>query len=295
MFVYLRKNSKFISITFATGVLLAVFFVTIRYRNFGGPELALAVNADFNYLEQLFQEEPEVVPVLRPAEVSPVKIPIFIYHSVRPYVPEESIMQDRFDITPELFEQQLVYLQDHGYTTVGLDELAKDINTGTTTQGMKPVALTFDDGWRNQYKYAFPLLKKYHMTATFYVYTKPIDHENVHYLTWDNVKEMNTAGMTIGSHTLSHPFLKNSSSADMHKEIFESKKVIEAEIGKPVQNFAQPFGYSTPEIEVLIKEAGYATARGTYRGNYHSKNEIYNLQGYFVSDKLSDFTYILNR
>lgn len=295
MFDYLKENSKFISIAFAIGAFLAVFFVTVRYRSFGGPELALAVSADFNYLEQFFQDEPEKIPTPVITEVLPVKVPIFIYHSVRPHISGISLEQDSFDITPELFEQQLAYLRDNGYTTIGLDDVEKYINQGTTTPVAKPVAITFDDGWRNQYKYAFPLLKKYHMTATFYVYTKPIDRENAHFLSWEQIREMSAAGMTIGSHSLSHPLFKNSLPEGIVKEIFESKKVIETEIGKPVRHFAQPFGYSTPEIEALIKEAGYATARGTYRGSQHSREEVYNLRGYFVSDKLSDFIYIVNR
>lgn len=280
-------------------LILAIFFggsyFMIQYRTFGGHRLSIAANTDFNYLEDLFQEEPEEVHPPHTAEIPVVKVPIIIYHSVRPYIPGESIMQDRYDITPELFEQQLVYLRDHGYTPINFDTLATDIKMGTTTPAKKPVALTFDDGWENQYKYAFPLLKKYHMNATFYIYTKPIDNKKPHFLSWDQVREMSAAGMTIGSHTLSHPFLKSLSLADMRKEIFDSKKVIEDKIGKPVLHFAQPFGYTSPEIESIIKEAGYVTARGTRKGVLHSQDDMFNIHGYFTSDSFNDFIYIMNR
>lgn len=267
-----------------------------QYRTFGGPKVALAVNTDFNYLENFFQEEPEgeVIATSTP-EVPAIKVPIIIYHSVRPYIPGESIIQDRWDITPELFEQQLIYLRDNGYTTISFDTLAADIKMGTTTPIMKPIALTFDDGWENQYKYAFPLLKKYHMVATFYVYTNPVNHTNAHFLSWDQLREMSVAGMTIGSHTLSHPFFKNSSSADIREEIFESKKVLEGELKKPILHFAQPFGYTSPKIEAFIKEAGYVSARGTHKGSMLTQSDLFDLRGYFTSDNFNDFVYILNR
>lgn len=276
-------------------VVLGEFYVMFQYKTFGGPKVALAINTNFNYLEDLFQRDQEETPSPNIVDVLPVKIPIIIYHSVRPYIPDESILQDRFDLTPELLEQQLAYLQDHGYTTISLDDLERDIKRGTTTPVLRPVVLTFDDGWRNQYRYAFPLLKKYHMQATFYVYTNPVDNEAEHFLTWEQIKEMAAAGMTIGSHTLSHPYFGNSSSAEMRKEIFESKRVLERNLGKTVLHFAQPFGYTSPGIEALIKEAGYETSRGTHRGVYHSQGDIFHLQGYFVSDSFDDFVQILNR
>ena len=133
------------------------------------------------------------------------------------------------------------------------------------------------------------------MIATFYVYSNPIDKKRPSYLSWDQLREMSAAGMIIGSHTLSHPLFRNLTVPEIKNEIVKSKKVIESEIGKPVLTFAQPFGYSSPGIEALIKEAGYKTARGTFKGVYHSQADLYNLQGYFTSDNFNDFVYILSR
>ena len=222
-----------------------------------------------------------------------VKVPIFVYHHVRPHVPTESPLQDEYDITPELFEEQLVYLRDHGYTAVTLDDLVSLIGKKTTAPVLKPVILTFDDGWENQYVYAFPLLKKYHTAATFYVYTNPIG--KAPYLTWGQIKEMDAAGMTIASHTLLHPHMNRLSAAERKREIVESKQVLEEKLGKPVLHFALPFGYASPAIIAIVREAGYATCRTTDDGVYHTSNDLLKLRATVITDDFRDFVDALNR
>ncbi|MBX4206402.1 polysaccharide deacetylase family protein [Candidatus Parcubacteria bacterium] len=179
------------------------------------PELQLAAS-----LEQSFQDEPQEVPA-----PGALKIPIFIYHSVRPFGANDPESLKAYEVTPELFEKELKYLQDNGYTVISLDQVAYDLKVGSTGL-VKPVVLTFDDGWANQYKYAFPLLKKYHMAATFYVYTRPIGSK--HFMTWDNLKEMSAAGMDIEDHSHTHPLFKNLPLDQAETEVVYSKKIIEA-------------------------------------------------------------------
>ncbi len=239
-----------------------------------------------NIIEIYFQSLPEEKPA--PAAV---KVPIFIYHSVRPHIAGESAMQDAYDVTPELLERELAYLRDNGYTTITPDTLAADLKAGTTSP-TKPVMLTFDDGWENQYKYAFPLLKKYHATATFYIYTNPISKQK-HFLTWEEVKEMSDAGMTIGDHTLSHPYLKKLPLDAFKREVTESKTIIEQHIGKPVVHFASPFGFTDADIMQILGQAGYATARTTYKGVY--QDNALRLRGILVTDSFDYFISQLKR
>ena len=164
----------------------------------------------------------------------------------------------------------------------------KDASTSPAT---KPVLLTFDDGWENQYKYAFPLLKKYGMLATFYVYTNPIGTK--HFLSWDEIREMDAAGMTIAAHSVSHPYYKELSLAAVKDEVEKSKQIIESHIGKPVVHFASPFGYTNPDIIEIIKAAGYKTARTTYKGIY--QDNAFRLRGFLVSDNYKDFVKELNQ
>ncbi|MBU6415380.1 polysaccharide deacetylase family protein, partial [Patescibacteria group bacterium] len=110
-------------------------------------------------LEHSLQEKAE--------EIKPgsVKVPILIYHSVRPHSANQSPFQKYYDVAPAMFEQQLQYLKDHQYVVIGLDYLADALTQGIILP-QKSVVITFDDGWRNQYAYAFPLLRKYNDTAT---------------------------------------------------------------------------------------------------------------------------------
>ncbi len=268
-----------------TAVIGSVYLI---FKKYGADELYAIFPKELApaQIEKIIQNLPEE----KPAE-NALKIPIFIYHSIRPHIPTESKNQDAYDITPELFEEQLSYLKNNEYSAISLDELAHEIEDGKAPP--KQVILTFDDGWHNQYKYAFPLLKKYNMIGVFFIYTNPIGKK--HFLTWDEIKEMSAAGMTIGDHTLSHPYLKTISMDAIKKEITNSKKIIEDNIGKPVLHFASPFGYTNEKIMTLVKEAGYETARTTHKGIYHSKNDILRLTGILVSDNFDDFVAVLNR
>ena len=263
---------------------LIVEFAVFRHLNIKETVALISLEAEEEWagVEKALQELPEEAP-----PPQSLRIPIFIYHHIRPYVIGESARQNQFDITPELFDQQLAYLENHGFTTITLDDLMRDVASGTTTPAHKPVILTFDDGWENQYEYAFPLLKKHHMIGTFYVYTNPIGTRV--YFTWDQLREMDAAGMTIADHTLSHPYFKKISLDEVRREVVESKKILEEKLGKPVLHFASPYGYTDENIQKIVREAGYKTARTTYKGTYHAKDSLMKLRGILVNDSLNDF------
>ena len=129
--------------------------------------------------------------------------------------------------------------------------------------------ISFDDDWEGQYTYALPLLKKYGFTATFYIWVVVVGMK--HHMTWDEVKELDAAGMQIGCHTLTHPFLQRVRSDDaLRREIVVSKKRIEEHIGKPVTTFAYPFGQYNERVVSFVREAGFTSARSTWPGVVHS-------------------------
>jgi peptidoglycan/xylan/chitin deacetylase (PgdA/CDA1 family) len=208
-----------------------------------------------------------------------------------------------YHYTPPNFEHQLMYLEQHGYTTVGLDQVAAAL-AGNSTLPPKPVVLTFDDGFANQMQ-AFDLLHQHHMKATYYIInggaksnwcigagrryndpSQPPSGCGDAYLSWDQVRTLDQSGLiTIGGHTLDHPNLASLSTDDQRHEIIDSKTQIEQEIGHPIHDFAYPYGnYNATTIQIT-QEAGYTTAVTTAPGQYQTPGQPYTLRR--IRDTLS--------
>lgn len=203
-------------------------------------------------------------------------IPIVVYHIVRPNYPGDSEAVRNLAQTPEVFDAQMKYLGDAGYHVVSFVDLENYFQNGMPLP-TKPLIISFDDGWGNQFQYAFPILEKYHYTATFFVFTNPIGTKG--FITWDQLRTMRDAGMTIGSHSRSHPYLtKIGNPTALWNEIVESKVKLERKLGIVVREFAYPFGKYNPSIVNLVKRAGYASARGDlYTGGGQSTDLLYEL------------------
>lgn len=202
-------------------------------------------------------------------------VPLVVYHIVRPAYPDDSEAVKGLAQTPELFDAQMKYLGEAGYHVVSFGALEEHLTHGTPLP-KKPIVISFDDGWQDQFIYAFPILKKYNYTATFFVFTNSIGRRG--FLTWNNLRTLRDAHMTIGSHTLSHPFLTAiSDPAILWNEIVESKKKLERHLGIVVREFAYPFGYYNPEIVAMVKKAGYSSARGDRKSKEQSVEQLFTL------------------
>jgi peptidoglycan/xylan/chitin deacetylase (PgdA/CDA1 family) len=189
---------------------------------------------------------------LRPAP-GVVEIPILIYHHVVPGGGSPVLY-----VTPGGFEQQLQYLQSNGYQSVSFADLADCLEYGAPLPE-RPVILSFDDGWENQYQYAFPLLQKYGFTGTFYVVSGYIDHQN--FMTTEQLKRMMAAGMVIGGHSRTHPALSGVGNGRLKDEVAGSKAWLEDRLGVAIDSFAYPYGSYSSATVAAVKAAGYRTAR----------------------------------
>lgn len=278
----MRKTALGVSIVFVVLILAFVPRILRAALHISGPDEAAAA--------QVQQVDADALAATgEPA--SELRIPILIYHSVHPSRAGETEIQKKMNVTPELFGEQLAYLRESGYTAISMDMFEVFLRAGTSTVA-KPIVITFDDGWQNQYEHAFPLLRHYGMTATFYVYTSPLG-KDARFMTWEEVKELAAAGIVIGSHTRTHPYLQQISEERLRAEIFESKAILEAQLGRPIVHFASPFGYSDAHIAALAQEAGYHTARTAYQGTQHTWDERYRLTGYFAPQTMREFEWIL--
>lgn len=178
-------------------------------------------------------------------------IPILMYHYLStPPAGADAIRRD-LSVSPELFESHLAYLRQAGYQTISLQQLSFALSRQSTLPE-KSIIITFDDGYRDNYNNAFPLLREYGYTATFFIFNQPIDTYNVDYLTWEMVIEMRQAGMEFGSHSYSHPDLSGKDVDFLVYQILGSKEAIEERIGEPVRFFAYPSGrYDDLTVRVL--------------------------------------------
>lgn len=117
------------------------------------------------------------------------------------------------------------------------------------------ISFTFDDGYKNHFDLAFPIFKKYNITATEYVIVGKIgeEFEGSKLMNWDDLKDLNNAGWDIESHTLTHPYLTRLNQEEIEKEFYISKKILE-ERGFEVSSVAIPYGKYNNEIRNIAKK-----------------------------------------
>ena len=201
-----------------------------------------------------------------------VRIPILMYHYISdPPWGADDVRRDLSLPGPD-FEQQLRYLVNQGYHSISLEDLVHHIQQGAPLPE-KPIVLTFDDGYKDAFTVAFPLLMKYGLTGTFFIFTKPINEENRDYLSWQEVELMSTAGMEIGCHSYSHPDLTVQSDKVVKAEVSDTRVEIEAHIHRPVHAFCYPSGAYDSRIIQAVEDAGYWAAVTTKQGIEHSSSD----------------------
>jgi len=192
-------------------------------------------------------------------KVIPSAIPIFMYHYIREYSDSNDPIGENLSVSPEKFEEHLTWLKDNGYQTV-----FPNFFKNPEPLSFKPIILTFDDGYQDAYDNAFPLLQKYQMAGMFYLIIDKIGTPG--YLTWDEISEMQKAGMSFGSHTLTHPDLKNLSPANLEREIKGSKEILGQKLGQEITDFCYPSGKHDEKVLKELQTDNYQTAVTTDLG-----------------------------
>ena len=153
-----------------------------------------------------------------------------MYHQVLPSEPPPGA-SGYFAVTRDQFVEQLEHLAAVGYRGATLEEAAATTHT---------VGITFDDGDWTSYAIAFPELATRGMSATFFVITSKVGEPG--FATWDQLREMKAAGMSIQSHTHSHPFLSELTSEDVAFELGESKRLLDTMLGQDTTGISLPNG-----------------------------------------------------
>jgi peptidoglycan/xylan/chitin deacetylase (PgdA/CDA1 family) len=207
-----------------------------------------------------------VDPILRRTSIGTTSISILMYHSiadedetgVRPYY--------RTATTPEVFAVQMENLHRAGFSVVGL---AEAIRLCAEPEAKKSsVVITFDDGFRNFYTSAFPVLNRYGFSATMFLPTAHIGDTTLSFkgkecLSWSEVRELQKHGISFGSHTVTHPQLHDCAAQCIKQEIVSSKQTIEQKLGCAIQSFSYPYAFPETDndfkarLREELRQAGY--------------------------------------
>lgn len=219
----------------------------------------------FYDLEAVAESVMEIYRKARVRKLRPGYIPTLMYHKV-PLEPIDS--QHRIFVTKDTLEHQLKQLKKRGFTGITFSQYDRWRNGESgATLPEKPVVLTFDDGYLDNYTNAWPLLKQYGFPAVIYALGDARNDHN----SWDTPsgeprmplmsavqkQEMAAAGIEFGAHTMNHARLTELDAEQAFQEIAESRKALQALTGQDVLSFAYPYGAYTPEIKALVAKAGF--------------------------------------
>ena len=205
---------------------------------------------------------------------STLQVPILMYHYIS--IPPADADSYRLGLStnPALFRQQVAYLADNGFTTIDLYDLSLAI-AGKKELPDKPIILTFDDGYIDNYEAAFPILQEFGFTATMFIATDFIDRNDYNYMSWEMIMELSIAGMRIEPHSMTHPDLRGRAVSEKRYEMRGSRDRIEAFIGYEPRFFAYPSGKYDENSVQAAEELGFWGAVTTNGGTWHGFNGRY--------------------
>jgi peptidoglycan/xylan/chitin deacetylase (PgdA/CDA1 family) len=182
-------------------------------------------------------------------------VPVLCYHHI------SNRMKNQYSVTPKVFERQIKYLYDNGFKTISPSLLVDYIKGIRVNMPSKPVLITFDDGLKSQYKYAYPILKKYSFTGIFFIYPSAIMSKKrvfrrLH-MTRAMIKDLDRNRMYIQSHSYYHPLMHREDDRVNDTQFRLSKKWLEKLLNKKIEYFAYPFGSYTRKVMSLGVRNGY--------------------------------------
>jgi peptidoglycan/xylan/chitin deacetylase (PgdA/CDA1 family) len=198
---------------------------------------------------------------------------ILMYHNIG--IPPKGSRIPNLFVTPRMFRFQMGYLRLAGFKVLPLSDLITEVSGGIQARNL--AAITFDDGYVDFYRNAYPILKQSGYPSTVYVVSGLVGRDNVWdaanentakpLMDWDMIREVSANGVRIGSHTKSHPQLTTLEGPQLEAELRDSKKTLEDQLGLAVDDFCYPYGDHNSVVRDAVQQAGYRTAVTTQRGH----------------------------
>lgn len=219
---------------------------------------------------------------------------VLLYHRVN------DELRDSVTVGVEQFDRQMAYIKNN-YPIASIENIIKGDLPRNTKRPV--ICVTFDDGYRDNYDYAVPILLKHQIPAAFFVSTGMIGQERgfqhdidklgraLPNMDWSQITEMKNQGFTIGSHTVSHLNCGHAPLDQIRAELLESKNVLQEKLALDEVIFAYPFGKKTdfsPQALNIVKELGYVACLSAYGGINKLEIDQYNVLRTGIDFNFSD-------
>ncbi|WP_027939807.1 polysaccharide deacetylase family protein [Anaerobiospirillum succiniciproducens] len=229
------------------------------------------------------------------------EMPIIMYHRVVDS-PDEVGVHGTY-VTKELFKKHMQLLKDNGYRTVTFKELAEDhLLTKRFDKGNKFVVLTFDDGYEDNYRVMFPILKEFGAKAVIFLLSESKYNEwdvnNPHnpekrfdLMSEEQVKEMAAYGVEFGAHTKTHPYLSSLPIEEAREQIVQCKQKLEQTYGQQFITFAYPYGDLNDEVKYEVRQAGFTFAVSTDSGEINVDSDLFQIRRIGIFPRNSMLTF----
>lgn len=281
--------------------------ITIRYKKFISAVLFLLLFITIAYFIGFYEVKYAVSTSTSPS----VKLPIIMYH----HILKDSKKWGKYVISPLEFEDDIIYLKKEGYTTIVMKDLI-DYVYNKKPLPLKPIILTFDDGYLSNYEYIVPILEKHGCKAVISVVGEFIERNTAEcisstaysYMNWDQIKELvHSPYIEIQNHSYSmHKISKRRGASRKKGESYEQYKIalnndveklqllMKEKTGYRPTTFTYPYGFSSEESNQILIDMGFLATLSCNTGvNYISRNkeELYNLKRFNRPNGVSQYKF----
>ncbi len=204
-----------------------------------------------------------------------LNVPVIFYHHIQPLGAAKEHGNTALTVDNSIFDTQMQYLSTHGYTTIPAKQLVNALKTHTALPP-KSIVVTLDDGYLDNYTYAYPIFQKYRINANIMLATGLMGGSD--YLTWEQVKEMGQSGLvSYTDHTWSHYAVSQGPTDKIQYEILTAKQQIESNTGQVIDTFTYPYGAFNDRAIALLKQDGFNGAFTTLAGTFQCDSFIMTL------------------
>ncbi|MGH7846179.1 MAG: polysaccharide deacetylase family protein [Candidatus Binatia bacterium] len=215
-------------------------------------------------------------------------LPILCYHHVG--VPATGNGHRHLWLSRERFATQMAYLAEQGYSCLNLRDALASLNGGHEIP-LRSAVVTFDDGYEDFRREAYPVLRSYGFRATVFLVAGAVGgvsrwagNPEFPLMGWKDIRELSPEGIEFGSHSLTHPRLTRVPLDAAERELRESRQILEDELGTAVHSFSYPYGAWDLNVEKLVREADYQFACSMLQGNLHAPRARYHLKRVAVDE-----------